>query len=213
MLQSGGVVVLLVFFGELFQKLVVIGEAAAVAAGEQARFDAVARGKLLHGGVKSVLLPLQGGGFGGMYPLEQRRFIMVERVKLGGALAEQHTTEHKAQRLGALRLQPKADQRGQRLGFGRGKHRFAVQQHTLHAARPQGLAHEAALIMGAHQHGNLPRLQRRAIIIQAAFGGFCQRSGDFVGTIFGGAAAQSVFFQDLRIVINPAHLNGRARRR
>lgn len=72
LLQSGGVVVLLVFFGELFQKLVVIGEAAAVAAGEQARFDAVARGKLLHGGIKAVLLPLQGGGLGRMYPLEQR---------------------------------------------------------------------------------------------------------------------------------------------
>ena len=78
LLQGGGRGAVGFGSGQEFTQLPEVGEAALLAALQQAGFQAAVAGKLLQGGVNAVLLPVFACGFCPAYPLAQRRFVAVE---------------------------------------------------------------------------------------------------------------------------------------
>ena len=149
-MQGGGVSALAVFFGQKLQNLVVIGQAAFVAALEQACFDVMSGGKLLHGGKNAAFPPFFHGLGRRLQPFEQLMFVVVEFVNLFGGIAEQNAGQGKAQPVGLPWVEPKADQRGQRVCLGRIENGLARQQHALDTALFQFSGNHRRFVVGAH---------------------------------------------------------------
>ena len=139
--------------------------------------------------------------------MQNLAFVLVEVVQLLRVITEYAACQDKAQRSGAARFEPEADECGQGGGFGRGEHGFARKQDALHLPFFQGGGNHHRLVVRAYQHGNIARLQRAAFEIQTASGGFVERVGDFVGAIVGGTAAQNVFVGFFIVVfVQPTNL-------
>ena len=66
--------------------MVEVGEGAVVALGQQGGFGLGLAEKLLQGGVNAVLLPCLGGLVGGIGPLGELGFVLVELLDLGGGV-------------------------------------------------------------------------------------------------------------------------------
>ena len=136
-------------------------------------------------------------------------FVVVEFVNFFGGIAEQNAGQDKAQPVGLPWVEPKADQREQRVCLGGIENGLARQQHALDTALFQFSGNHCRFVVGAHQDGNIAGFQRAAFEVQTAFGCFIERKGNFIGAIFGGTAAQNLF-AGLVVRIEPAHLDGGA---
>ncbi len=92
-------------------------------------------------------------------------FVVVELVNLFGGIAEQNAGQDKAQPVGLPWVEPKADQRGQRVCLGGIENGLARQQHALDTALFQFSGNHRRFVVGTHQDGNIAGFQRAAFEI------------------------------------------------